>query len=667
MTSTTSSVKLPLPGPQAVAQLYRWTLGQNKGLALLYAALWLILSPLVLLLSLSGVSETQRNYQEQINEIFHSCMLTAYTFAGVPLLLLLAFVLGLLLFSFQQKRRSVDLFHALPVTRSALFLGRYLAGLTILLVPPTAASLLAEAVRLAYGVPAALERSYSSYLSMSLQDGYLPLILLMATAAYTCTVFFSVCSGTVFDAAASLVVVSVTWPLATVLSRTAAGMILPGVDLFSGFGLVTLFDTLLSPFFGGLLATTLFRADPAFCIWWAFFTAAVFAASLLLYRRRKSESAESQFAFPVPKAAVRFLASFAAALCMGMIFLYLSNGNYTVYFLTGALIGSLCTHIIAEGVYSRGFKGLWKSLRFYGLFAAVFAACYVSVSFGFFGVDTYLPAAENIARVEVDLPYRSNNNNTGFTVFSITPAPQDGAADGPSSAAAMESQSLTSVQPVVEDAALVRELHEALIALEREEHYPYQIDPYRSNDITLRYYLEDGSIVYRGYESDGRGTLETREKVAGLMNEILQRDEFRLKPDPIFYLDADAILSIGVQSFSTSSNQGGGYYDFTLTEAQQERLLAALQSDVRNHSGSYAVDGESGRIWFQGNNEEWSYGLSLSVMPFVPDNEALLELTGGYRGRVDLTGNFNYDLSESLFPETTALLGELLEDAEPAA
>ena len=47
MTSTTSSVKLPLPGPQAVAQLYRWTLGQNKGLALLYAALWLILSPLV--------------------------------------------------------------------------------------------------------------------------------------------------------------------------------------------------------------------------------------------------------------------------------------------------------------------------------------------------------------------------------------------------------------------------------------------------------------------------------------------------------------------------------------------------------------------------------------------------------------------------------------------
>ena len=58
---------------------------------------------------------------------------------------------------------------------------------------------------------------------------------------------------------------------------------------------------------------------------------------------------------------------------------FLSVNNTTANYFAGLIIGSVLAHIISEAIYSRGFKGLKKSFKAYGVFAVVFLIGYVSI------------------------------------------------------------------------------------------------------------------------------------------------------------------------------------------------------------------------------------------------------------------------------------------------
>ena len=60
---------------------------------------------------------------------------TVYPIIFGCILMLFTLLVSVFMFSYLHKKRSVDMFGALPVSRRTLFFSRYLAGLTILLVP----------------------------------------------------------------------------------------------------------------------------------------------------------------------------------------------------------------------------------------------------------------------------------------------------------------------------------------------------------------------------------------------------------------------------------------------------------------------------------------------------------------------------------------------------
>ncbi len=631
MTSTTSSANQKHSAANNPFTLYLWSLKQIRGVAILYLAILLIAIPIILLLVLGSVRDT-KNYTENLFSAYHEYMGVIFTFAIQPLAILLSLIFTILLFGYMQKKRSVDLFHALPISRTRLFLSRYFAGLSALLAPLCLVSLIAEIVRLAYNI----DSVSTSRIMLRLNPTYLPSCMLLIAAAYTFSVFLTVCSGTTFDAVMSILVISFTYPLMTFMGRVCAGLTIPGMMPFRDDG-ISLGDMLLSPYFGALLATTTFKGDFAYHIWWGFFTIAVFAGALLLYRRRASECAESHFAFPIPKITVRFIATFAAALCCGLLFLLLI-GNKSGYFFMGAFLGSICTHLIAEGIYSRGFKQLGKSFLFYGGFVVVFAAMFASFSFGFFGYDTRIPALSEIESANVEI----SGYRYGFTVNSY------------SSKQGVPSEALAEVSPRVDDPQKAIDLHQELISLNRLEKYPYIIDHSTSKDITITYQLKNGQTISRYYSSYNfpEGT-----DYSGLMeklNAILALPEYYQDSQAIFYFDADAIDSIDV------NGENGLTGTHTLTSEQQEALLAALQEDTRDSIPQF--DANYGYL-YTGSQQELvdtnvetasAYSIYLNISPFVPKNEKLKALVGDYQGRVEISCSNYYNLAP--YPKTFALL-----------
>ncbi|MFQ7748455.1 MAG: hypothetical protein ACLRJV_14900 [Eubacteriales bacterium] len=206
MTSTTSSVS---PGRQILG-VFRWQLRRSAGITAVYAAILLLSYPVLLLFTLSGrnnyyyegMSEAQL-YEITVNNVVISTR-AATTILGVSAMILFALIFTLTNFGFLHRKREVDLFHAMPVSRTALFYGRFLSGYLCLYAPLLLAVLLQGIVAACFGVlaPEVLTLLFS----------ILTQLLVMTAAVFSFTVFVAVCSGSTMDTLVSIVLISVTWP-----------------------------------------------------------------------------------------------------------------------------------------------------------------------------------------------------------------------------------------------------------------------------------------------------------------------------------------------------------------------------------------------------------------------------------------------------------------------
>ena len=108
--------------PDSAGNIFRYTLEQFRAILLFYAILMALLGPLSLLV--------QHWTDTGANGLGRSPNLLGW---GLPLVM--AVLLPLLIFSYVNNKQALDVFHAAPVRRGSLYLGRYLGGLVLVLLP----------------------------------------------------------------------------------------------------------------------------------------------------------------------------------------------------------------------------------------------------------------------------------------------------------------------------------------------------------------------------------------------------------------------------------------------------------------------------------------------------------------------------------------------------
>lgn len=607
MTSTTSS----LNGSSRFRQTYLWSLKKNIGMMVLLALLLFLANPLILLISLPGEAAaiarntdlTQAEKAESLSQSYTGMVSRVAPVLAMAIVLLFCAILCVNLFGYLQKKRSVDLFHSLPVGRETLLLGRWFAGITVLFVPVVLDFLSLWAIGAAYGV--------------SVAEGFMtPLVvmlwvLLMGAAAFTFCLFMMVCAGTTLDAVLSALGVNAGYPLLIMCVYYIAGLLLPGFygDAFQHLGILTLF----APFAAAFVAVM--RTESVwFLVWWIVLTALLLAGSVLLYRRRRSEAAEDNFAFPLPKIIVRFLVTAVSGLGFGLFLSGTENANAN--FFIGVFFGSLAAHVIVEAVYSRGFQRMKKSFAWYGVFAVAFVAFYGVLCTGLFGYDTRIPDASQVESISVNadsywtgsgsqLVYGDNFRNRLLTL----------------SPTIHEKENIKTVVGIQQD--LIRQYR---------SQFPFRLKKHMGDGLTFSYHMKNGSVFTRTYRSYS-DQMNLEKMLTPAYDKLNGMQEFVRTEDLIFYLSPENFKSLEIYNNKADSRT------FVPNAEQAEQFKKALEQDF--------LDGKVNRRyeWPEGQQPETEKHLQIGVdykENFEP-GEKLKAMLGGYEGKVNLNGgDYNF-------------------------
>lgn len=607
MTLTTSSNK----SLREFRETYLWSLKKVRGMSALLALLLFIAFPMIVMISLNATkNHTKVDDLFDLLFTFRSSV-TAMSVAAMIIAFIFAAVISVMLFHYLHQKRSVDLFHSLPIARVPMLLGRYCAGLSALFVPVVVNFAVVSIVGFSYGLGA--EYSFTFVAIKMLW------FLLMLTATMTFSVFMAICTGTVFDMMISILGVNAAYPLLIFAGAEFTCSLLPGFSI--DFSNSSILLTAFSPFVAAVLPLAASRSGldavptdfvtGGFLLWWILFTLVLLAASVLLYQRRKSESAESSFAFPIPKIVIRFLITAVAGIGFGLVLML--SASQPANFFIGLITGSLAAHIVVEAVYSRGFKQIKKSFSWYAIFALAFLIFYGVLATGCFGYDTRLPSADEVQSISIDeIPNEYYEYSSCTVIYSVD--------DG---------HLLAKIMPEIkakENINKILSLHKSLIEANRNSSFPYSIRMKTDNDITVTYHLKDGSTIKRSYfKSESPSPQSIMQDMAKQITEI---KEYRESGSILSYLEPDNIRNF---TFTYGSSDKTSNFSITPNPDAMKELLEAIKEDYIN-----------GKAYVEDVPEEQLAGVSIEFEnPLTPKNSKLKEYLNGYNKRV-LLGGSNY-------------------------
>ena len=510
-------------------QIYRWQMKRNRLVSLLCLGLTLLCFTVV------HLCESARNYhdyfnspdnwwenvtQEYLAKQFSNAV--AYNLRSeiatilIPLLLVFLIASTIQTFQYMHKRRSVDLFHALPVRRTPLLLGNMAAIGTVLAVITILNLVVCGVVDMALGATG----EYSVCWLLGLM-GYM---LLLLAASLCGTVFLLVACGTVSGAVIAGILLTVGWPLLVICGASIIQDSLPGCQLVASGSVLTALTPYLALFVpysngGEVLLSVALMGDQTYesgsalsngamtvwlILWWVLVTAVLLAGCILVYRKRKSEAAENNFSYPGLRIIIRFIISGAVGLGCALFFGNLSGSN-VVFYLTAVLASGL-THVITQVVWVREVRELPRSLLYYAALAVAMAVFFVGLATGGLGYVNRIPAEGDVDYIRVDLPgYHFDDSKETYlysrtrslTVDTVLPEDED----------VMYKDDVTSfsVEPKLQKAKsiqTVQALHQTILSQYQAPYLPVREEG--DYHCLLTYTLKNGEELERNYILPGR-------------------------------------------------------------------------------------------------------------------------------------------------------------------
>lgn len=592
-------------------QVYCWQLKRGRMIGVLYLVLTLLcftaihISESVSLYQsyFSNHSDEWAGYtKQQLLEQFSSSV--GFNFSAemgtslIPIALIFLVVLTVRAFRYMHNRRSVDLFHALPVQRTPLLLGNLAAVYTILALGLMVNLLICGIVDLALGAAAPFTVGWLL--------GNLGYELLLLAATLLWTVFLLVCCGTVSGAVLAGIFLGLGWPILCVCGASIIQTSLPGCDLYASFEVVSAlvpYLAIFAPSLGSgmywvndILFSGAGRVDelatisPWVVLWWALVTVLLLAGCVLVYRKRKSEAAENHFSYPVLRVAIRFLASAAFGLICGTTFGSLTNSSLAFYL--AVLIGSALAHVVTQVIWVRGVKQLTRSLPAYGALVVCLAVFFVGVATGGLGYVTRIPEIGDVDYARVSLPSIYHYDDSAATYLGTDSGLWvDYTALKSEPNADEDDEMQFDVMPKLTGAdslSAVTSLQKSLIDLYDAPYLPAMGGDYDA-DCTLEYHLKNGKVMRRMYRlpysdvdyedleqyaEDPRATPEVLKQMAAVV---------ALKPYQDLSLfdqiTADRVTSAGFERYNDKESIYGNLPD-ELTKEQQKQLWNTFREEV---------------------------------------------------------------------------------------
>ena len=504
----------------------------------------------------------------------------------VPIIsLLYAILCALAVWSYLFSPRSVNMTHALPITRRGLYLTNCLSGLAMMLIPYVITGVLTVLVLVLAGLfePVGILVTILGVLGESL--------FYFATAT-----FAAFCTGNIFAMAALYFIFhflasAVEWMLTVFFSgfyfgvsdsiRGFAGMLSPTAYLLDhvGYDTTTCQGTTASGYVITELESVSLTGGWVIGVY-ALIGLAILAACWALYARRRSESAGDVVAVGWMKPIFRYGAAFCAAVSggLGLYALFIQNFHGEEVFaplpmaVTTAIAG-VVGYYIASMLLAKSFKVFktsWKGAAAVVLFCAVFCG---GTSLDPLGVEARRPAAEDVEDVYVSL--HGERTCSGYV--------SDPAA----------------VQEVLNAHGAILAQRDLLKTLQRAEVLTWE-EPLSSVYVVFRYTLKDGGEIWRSYSFyySPENPDRTGDVIPALSRLAVNPD---LQRSNMFgnWEHRDNVRLTGGEVQDLYDPETEMFTGVSLDAAQSQTLKEAMERDIQA--------GRFGKTIFQGDQENLRY------------------------------------------------------------
>lgn len=370
-----------------------------------YLAIWLLVLPIPLLVS--GFEDY--GFATMVTDIQAFLL----DLAGSASLVMSAIYGGLSAFavwSYLYQGRSASLFHALPLTRNALFASHFTAGLGFLLLPNAVIALLTWLVQasLGYFTPGHL----LCWLAVTCLEGLL---------------FFSI--GTLAaHMTGSLPAMPVLYGLLNFAVSVCEALLCEyATMLYFGVNTLPFRFTLFSPFIhllnqdvqmyhystgpDGIIQSSTEYFNPAFlrtlCLY-ALAALVLSAIALILYRSRSTESAGDVIAIPALRPLAKYLFAFGCALTLGWILLEVvfSGSDHPLVILFCLILAGTVGWLAASMLLKKSFR-VFRGGQLWGLpvLWLVLALIIGGLHYDLLGTERYVPDEGSLTSVTLSSQY----------------------------------------------------------------------------------------------------------------------------------------------------------------------------------------------------------------------------------------------------------------------
>ncbi len=299
------------------------------------------------------------------------------------------------IFSYMHNKRKVDFYGSLPISRARLYLAKCGAAYLFSIVP----------MLVFMGIISIVSICTGTLMMPEVVNMYINFIVgtLACVSAYG---FLSACCGTTFNTVIMFVAVCVCYPLSMIFVRSYIDAFFTGVYT-GGFSDSFIMNALnpISAYFGNNL------------IYWIIFSIACVALGTLLIMKRRSERAQTSFAYYIPCHIIKVIVSFLAGMFLGTIFGALNVfGNGVGGFVFGFILASATAFLITHMIFYKGLKQLVKTIPIYAGLAVVVIASVALINLDLAGYNSYVPKSEDVKSVGF---ISSNYNWTGEKIADL--------------------------------------------------------------------------------------------------------------------------------------------------------------------------------------------------------------------------------------------------------
>lgn len=331
---------------QIIKSMCSWELKSNSSALAAYSILVAVILTVALIFVLEVLGEIDSVYDFSLpaNMTLQQKM-SAFQFISVIVISIIGAVFSLLfmglMFGYMHNKRQTDLYLSMPISRNLIYVSHLINAYLFTVVPALFFMGLCSIISICTGTM--ILKSVVT-IGINFIIGSLALI-----SAYS---FIAICCGSSIISFVVLILISITYPIATSF-------------------IVAFFDSFFAGVYTGVLRETfLIVALNPFCaffgkhqIYWIVFSVVCVFVSMFLNKRRKNEAAQTTFAIYFPCHLVKIIVSFIVGTFLGSVFAALNLFNNGILaFVFGFCLSAIPTFFILHIILHRGIKHLKSSL-----------------------------------------------------------------------------------------------------------------------------------------------------------------------------------------------------------------------------------------------------------------------------------------------------------------